>query len=447
MGNALWAGISGLNAASQEMDVIGNNLANVNTIGFKSSTTEFADVLSQTISGGSSGSMQVGRGVAVTDIATNFSSGSFETTTSATDCAIDGDGFFMVNDSNGATYYTRAGSFNLDSDGYLVDTNGYKVQGYSFSNGASSEIGDICLQNVQSSPQVTSNFYVGANLDASTTSGQTFNTSQTVYDSLGGQHTLNLTFTKAQQNGCWGFTASLDGVTASSQSADGVEFNADGTLEDLYNSEPTKTITKVGGTGSVSGTVIDDPNQITTNTSSAVTLTYTAATNSWAVTNNGGLTGLSVSGSSTSAAVDLDGSGEAGLTFNGSWSDGQTLTFQVGNAPTINDLYGDTLSQVTLTRGVDDSHWTIADNGSYPNASVSVSGSNLLLDLNGDGTTDATIPISAGWSQGQQLTFGTYPMTMSPSTVAMTFSPCLMGLLSAATTPSTGRWPILIPTH
>ncbi|HNS56699.1 MAG TPA: flagellar hook basal-body protein, partial [Smithellaceae bacterium] len=135
MGSALWTGISGLNASSKELDVIANNLANTNTVGFKSSTTYFADVLSQSISGGSSGTLQVGRGVSVTEIQTQFSTGSFESTGIATDVAIDGDGFFIVNDADDASYYTRAGAFRLNNEGLLVDTNGYMVQGKVIVNG------------------------------------------------------------------------------------------------------------------------------------------------------------------------------------------------------------------------------------------------------------------------------------------------------------------------
>ena len=128
MGSALWAGISGLNASSKELDVIANNLANVNTVGFKSGTTYFADVLSQSISGGSSGTMQVGRGVTVTEVKTQYGAGSFETTGNSTDVAIDGDGFFMVNNDEGATFYTRAGAFSMNAEGILVDTKAIKCK-------------------------------------------------------------------------------------------------------------------------------------------------------------------------------------------------------------------------------------------------------------------------------------------------------------------------------
>ncbi|MBT8490301.1 MAG: flagellar hook basal-body protein, partial [Deltaproteobacteria bacterium] len=114
MGSSLYAGISGLTASSKQMDVIGNNIANVNTIGFRAGKIHFADILSQSITGGSATFMQVGRGVEISDVSTQFSPGSFETTANATDLSIDGDGFFIVEDEDGGLYYTRAGAFHVD---------------------------------------------------------------------------------------------------------------------------------------------------------------------------------------------------------------------------------------------------------------------------------------------------------------------------------------------
>jgi len=140
MGSALWIAISGLNASSKQMDVIGNNIANANTMGFKAGKAYFANVLSQSLSGGASGVMQIGQGVTVADVATQFSQGSLESTTSALDLAIDGGGFFIVRDDEGSQYYTRAGAFHIDGDGFLVDVNDYRVQGYP---PAAATLGDI----------------------------------------------------------------------------------------------------------------------------------------------------------------------------------------------------------------------------------------------------------------------------------------------------------------
>ena len=240
MGSALWTGISGLNASSKELDVIANNLANTNTIGFKAGTTYFADVLSQSISGGASGTMQVGRGVSVTEVQTQFSNGSFETIGIATDVAIDGDGFFMVNDADGGTYYTRAGAFRLNSEGLLVDINGYTVQGKEIINGqATGVLGNITLADVQSEPQVTSTFSIGANLNSDTATGGQYNTSQTVYDSLGSEHSLNTTFTKTDGDGMWGVEVSLDSTAATSPSFNGFTFDSNGNMTGTYTGQAT----------------------------------------------------------------------------------------------------------------------------------------------------------------------------------------------------------------
>ncbi len=232
MGSALWAGISGLNASAKQLDVVANNLANVNTLGFKGDMTFFADVLSSSISGGSSGTLQVGRGVAVAEVQTSFAAGSFETTGNATDAAIDGDGFFMVNDVEGATYYTRAGAFHLDANGALVDINGYYLQGQMVhEDGSMSALGNIILTGLQSEPAMTTTISLGANLNSQSNVGDTYTTTQSVYDSLGAVHTLESVFEKTDVNE-WTINFFLDGtaVTAPVTDATVFTFNNDGSM-------------------------------------------------------------------------------------------------------------------------------------------------------------------------------------------------------------------------
>src|SRR5665647_91008 len=121
--------LSGLNANAVALGVIGNNLANINTIGFKASSVSFQDLVSQTVGGTSSNPMQVGLGVTTGSISPTFSQGSIQNTTEATNVAIQGNGFFMVRGVDGAAY-TRAGNFSFDNTGALVTPDGYKVQGY-----------------------------------------------------------------------------------------------------------------------------------------------------------------------------------------------------------------------------------------------------------------------------------------------------------------------------
>src|SRR6476660_2366348 len=130
---SLYAGLSGLNANALQLSLIGNNLANVNTPGYKSSTAAFQDLLSQTIAGGSAdGSLnylQVGLGTGVAATDQNFSQGSLQATGVNTNVAIQGQGFFVVEGSDG-TNYTRAGDFHIDANGNLVTPDGAFVQGY-----------------------------------------------------------------------------------------------------------------------------------------------------------------------------------------------------------------------------------------------------------------------------------------------------------------------------
>jgi flagellar hook protein FlgE len=229
MGSAISIGQTGLTASSKQMEVIGNNLANSNTIGFKASSTLFANMMNQGLS--SAGSLAAGQGVEVTDMPTQFVQGSFENTGSATDMAIDGEGFFMVEDTSGVPLYTRAGAFHIDKKGNLVDGKGYKVQGYSIEDDVLSTVpGDIFLQKAKNATATTKVSF-GANLNENTAALGEFNVSQNVYDSKGGVHTLTLTFTKTANPGEWDYTATFDGIDTGL--ADTLAFESDGTLDTL----------------------------------------------------------------------------------------------------------------------------------------------------------------------------------------------------------------------
>ncbi len=182
---ALYSGTSGLKSHGEAMSVIGNNIANVSTVGFKGSRMHFMDAMSQSITT-ASGTGQVGRGVAVGTVMGDFSQASFETTSEATDVAIGGKGFFQVKPKGmDVAYYTRAGNFRFDKDGYLVDPNGYVVQGWKalhgetaaasssgVSNTASEKVKtegvptDIRLENFQSPPEATTSVSMIVNIDS-----------------------------------------------------------------------------------------------------------------------------------------------------------------------------------------------------------------------------------------------------------------------------------------
>jgi flagellar hook protein FlgE len=213
---SLFTGVSGMNANGIALSVIGDNIANINTVGFKSSRTSFGDVLSQNLTG-VSGSSQVGRGVIVSSVSPLFTQGSTETTSSALDLAIDGDGFFMVNEG-GARYYSRAGQFSLDRDGNIINPEGLILQGYlaDAAGNITGTIGDLQIAGTQSLAYATLNGTLAVNLDAtettrtwtftspSTTAPATadFNkaTTVTVYDSQGGAHDVTAHFVKNADN-------------------------------------------------------------------------------------------------------------------------------------------------------------------------------------------------------------------------------------------------------
>ena len=143
--SSLFAGISGLSANSTAMTVIGDNIANVNTTAFKSDKFSFANVLSQSM--GTSTTDGIGRGVQFNGVSPSWSQGSIENSSNATDMAINGKGFFMVEDNSGSAFYTRAGEFTFDREGYLVNPDGLYVQGYGVSSVAAD--GTITLGSIE----------------------------------------------------------------------------------------------------------------------------------------------------------------------------------------------------------------------------------------------------------------------------------------------------------
>ena len=165
---SLFAGISGLNANSTAMTVIGDNIANVNTTAFKANRSSFANVLSQSL-GGSIGS-DIGRGVEFWGTSPLWTQGSLENTSSPTDLAISGKGFFIVQDDSGTNFYTRAGQFHLDQAGDMVNPDGYLVQGYAIdANGNLGNLTSISIPGERiSPPSATTEFSFDINLDSTT---------------------------------------------------------------------------------------------------------------------------------------------------------------------------------------------------------------------------------------------------------------------------------------
>jgi flagellar hook protein FlgE len=189
---SLYSGISGLKANTSAMSVIGDNIANVSTTGFKASSVSFSNVFSASLG---QSAMQVGRGVTMSGIAANWNSGTMESTSNVTDLAINGQGMFIVNDPAGtAQYYSRAGQFEFDNQGYLVNQDEFRVQGYPIdASGNVGALDNISMPAGMSVPSATTELTMGLNLDAG---GTTYDTTVTVYDSLGNPVDLTFTFTR-----------------------------------------------------------------------------------------------------------------------------------------------------------------------------------------------------------------------------------------------------------
>ncbi len=228
MMRSLFAGVSGLRNHQTRMDVIGNNIANVNTVGFKGSRVNFQDILSQTLQGASSAQgnrggtnpKQVGLGMGLASIDTIFTDGSYQTTGKQTDLSIQGQGFFIVSDGPNQ-YYTRAGNFDFDVQGnYLVPGTGLKVVGWmADANGVintSGATGNIKVPvGATMAAKETTSFDFVNNLAADAAVGAVVPASTTVYDSLGNAHTVSQTFVKVADNKWISSSTVTDGVITS----------------------------------------------------------------------------------------------------------------------------------------------------------------------------------------------------------------------------------------
>lgn len=367
LSSALFSGISGLSSLGNAMQVIGDNIANVNTVGFKGSTFTFQDLLSQNMFT-RAGTSQVGRGTALSDIVSNFEQGSFESTGNTTDLAIGGDGFFMVREDNSdSLFYTRAGNFRFDENGFLVNPENYVVQGWAV-DGEGNITGttrDIALTSFTSQPEATEDVTIITNLDEDSLSNSSILSSQwnglndtpmagsnyeyqstvKVYDALGSTHDITVYYDKIsgseweytitcnpEEDRRLGFANTEDaGLLARGK----ITFSeSDGTITGLTMSR----LTAPGGTNlevtinpspattnpdSVSITVNDVESIITDGT---ITLTYSSATG-WGGT---GVTHIS----DTKATVDYDGDTVADITVDLAIvpSDGDTVSLAVAGS-------------------------------------------------------------------------------------------------------------------
>ncbi|MBB5172071.1 flagellar hook protein FlgE [Texcoconibacillus texcoconensis] len=252
---AMYSGIGGMNNFQDKLDVIGNNVSNANTHGFKKDRTTFQDLVSQQLAGastpqddrGGTNPQQIGLGTTMASTDTIHNQGSMQTTGRDLDMAISGDGFFVVNDGEQGLY-TRAGNFYLDEEGTLVNSQGLRVQGYGADEGGNIEIdddnlGDLTIQAGDArNPVPTSNFDFAGNLSTETEAEESITVPYSVTDSQGEEHELEITFTRATDDDDdeitsneWNFEISSLG----NSQLNGNSYNADDdqSVEDLDDEE------------------------------------------------------------------------------------------------------------------------------------------------------------------------------------------------------------------
>jgi flagellar hook protein FlgE len=216
--------LSGLNSDSTALNTIANNLANMNTTGYKSQTTEFSDLFYQQIgTNGSGDAIQAGTGVQVAANSTDFSGGSISSTGVSTDAAINGAGFFILDSGNGAQLYTQDGNFQLNPTGTLETSEGLPVMGYAATKGVvntSGGLSDIVIPTGQvMSPSATTTFGMTQNLDSESPAGTQATGQVQVFDSLGKTYEATVTYTNLGNN-TWSYNVSMpDTLTASSPAA------------------------------------------------------------------------------------------------------------------------------------------------------------------------------------------------------------------------------------
>jgi len=294
---SLSSAVSGMQSQQTFLDTIGNNIANVNTVGFRAASLSFSDLLSQELSSGAAATAttgginpaQIGLGTRVGSVNTVMSQGSLEQTQSPTDLAIQGDGFFVLSDGLGGYKYSRNGSFSVSSNGVLTNVAGNEVMGYPVNattglvdpnqplQAINIPIGDQMV--AQPSTQITFSGNLDQRLDATSTdpTAKSLQVNVNVYDSLGQAHQVTLTFTKTDNaTDAWSWAASTTDASATVSGSGSMTFDpatgaykdtngsaADGTLSMTLNNGATTPvslnltfggITQNAATGSVTGT-------------------------------------------------------------------------------------------------------------------------------------------------------------------------------------------------
>jgi flagellar hook protein FlgE len=342
--------LSGLTAASQALSVISNNLANLNTVGFKESRASFRDLFYQAFgTNGANDPIQVGEGVALGSVTPTFTGGNLEGTGVPTDAAITGNGFF-VTEQNGVQSFTRAGNFTVDSQGQLTTQDGQLVMGYPALNGVispSQSLAPLVINHGQLIPaNPTTTIQTQTNLDASAAVGTSFSTPITVFDSLGTSHVLTYAFTKTASN-AWSYNITLPAADTGGAGAPtvvstgNVTFNPDGTL-----ATPAAPVTGIAIAGLADGAADLSVTWNLQDANGSSLLTQSSAPSATANTFQNGYG----SGTLSDFSITADGTIEGSFTNNQTLALGQIVLANFANPQGLLRL-GENSFQTTLSSG------------------------------------------------------------------------------------------------
>ena len=248
--SAFYSGLSGLSSNASALNVIGNNLSNINTVGFKGSTMTFRDIFASagaTATQGNGNPIQFGLGVQTNSVNQDFAQSSFQATGNAMDMALQGNGFFTLQTNGGTQVFSRAGNFTRDSLGYLVASDGSNVMGWN-RDATGNVVTTTSMVPVQVSAatlgaQATTDMSLGVNLNANAVAGSTFQTAIQVYDSLGNSQNLTITYTKGAGNSwTYGVSGPAGATITGTPALPGtITFDATGKISSL-NGGPTPPV-------------------------------------------------------------------------------------------------------------------------------------------------------------------------------------------------------------
>lgn len=406
--------LTGLNADSTALNTIANNLSNMNTTGFKSQSVNFSDLFYQQVgSAGSGDPIQRGSGTQVSSIETDFSNGSPNTTNVDTDVALQGNGFFVVNDG-GTNLLTRAGNFSLDTNGNLITANGLGVMGYPATKGVVDTNAPLTAIHIPEGeiepPSATTSFGMTATLDSAADVGSSIAGKVQVYDSLGSHYQATVTYIKTGIN-AWSYNVSMpDTLPANSSTTAGVtkvtySFGSGGTA--TVDSGTNLTIT--GANASGMSTTITAP-AVTPNESAATyaadlttALANAGIPNVTVAVSAGGQLTITGTGISTNGSVIQDPAASANASGSLSFDSSGNLTSPATNVTGISfaglsdgaanmnltwDLFGTSgtgnLSQVNQTSAVSNTAQDGHASGGYREFNISSDGTVTATFTNGN---------------------------------------------------------------